>query len=73
MPHLAGYSREELETLLDNRLMKYSLTCKQGFSANTIHRMKHGKAITTSTLDTLCGILDCDVNGILEYTKEEVI
>ena len=60
-------------TLYEKNITEYQLIFKFGFSANILHRMKHGKAITTSTLDTLCGILDCDVNGILEYTKEEVI
>jgi len=60
-------------TLFEKNITEYQLIFKYGFSANILHRMKHGKAITTSTLDTLCGILDCDVNGILEYTKEEVI
>ncbi|MBO6127287.1 MAG: helix-turn-helix domain-containing protein [Pseudobutyrivibrio sp.] len=33
--------------------------------------MKHSKPITTTTLDTLCFILDCDVSDIIEYIKEE--
>ena len=38
--------------------------------SNTIHRMKHGKAITT-TLNTLCEILDCRVEDILEYVPDQ--
>ena len=33
--------------------------------------MKHGKAITTSTLDTLCSILNCSVGDIIEYNPPE--
>ena len=33
--------------------------------------MKHGKAITTTTLNTLCEILDCRVEDILEYVPED--
>lgn len=40
---------------------------KQGLSANTIHRMKHGFPISTKTLDDLCFILNCKVEEILEY------
>ena len=58
-------------TLYEKNITEYQLIFKFGFSANILHRMKHGKAITTSTLDTLCGILDCNVDGILEHTKEE--
>ncbi len=32
--------------------------------------MKKGLPITTTTLDTLCDILDCDVSDILIHLKE---
>ena len=43
---------------------------KQGFSANTINRMKHGEAITTKTIDELCFVLKCQVSDIVEYISE---
>ena len=43
---------------------------KQGVTANTLHRMKHGQAITTKTLNTLCEILECRVEDILEYVPD---
>lgn len=58
-------------TLLAKNVTTYELIYKQGISANTIHRMKHGEAITTKTLDELCDILDCDVSDILRYVKPE--
>ncbi|MBQ3559358.1 MAG: helix-turn-helix domain-containing protein [Agathobacter sp.] len=57
------------DTLLKKNITEYELIFKQGISANTIHRMKHGEAITTKTLDTLCFILDCSVSDIIEYIK----
>ena len=51
------------ETLLRKGVTEYYLIYKQGMDSNTIHRMKHGKAITT-TLNTLCEILDCRVEDI---------
>jgi len=59
------------ETLFRKSVTEYELIYKNGISANTIHRMKHGKPITTTTLDTLCFILDCSVSDILMYKKEE--
>ena len=41
------------------------------FSANTIHRIKHGEAISTRTINTLCEILDCKVSDIIEYIPDE--
>lgn len=58
-------------TLIKKNITEYHLIFKQGISANTIHRIKHGKAITTKTLDELCFILDCEVNDIIEYKREE--
>lgn len=55
------------ETLKEKGVTEYALIYKHGLPANTIHRMKHGKPITTTTLDTLCTILDCKVEEILEY------
>lgn len=32
--------------------------------------MKHGKPITTKTLDSLCDILDCEISDVIERTVE---
>lgn len=58
-------------TLIRKGITEYYLIFKQGVDANTIHRMKHGKAITTTTLNTLCEILDCRVEDVLEYIPDE--
>ena len=57
------------ETLLKKQVTEYALIFKHGIPANTLHRMKHGAAITTKTLDELCFILDCDVSDIVEYVN----
>jgi DNA-binding Xre family transcriptional regulator len=33
--------------------------------------MKHGEAITTKTLDTLCFILECKAADVLEYVEDK--
>ena len=60
-------------TLYEKGVTEYALIYKYGLPANTIHRMKHGKPITTTTLDTLCEILECKVEDILEYIPPEDI
>ena len=57
------------ETLLKKNVTEYALIYKQGISANTIHRIKKGLPITTKTIDTLCFILDCEVQDIIEHDK----
>ncbi len=51
-------------------ITEYNLIFKQGFSANTLHRMKKGEAINTKTLDALCYALDCEIGDIIEFVKE---
>lgn len=62
--------RPFFETLLRKNVTEYQLIFKQGISANTIHRMKHGEAISTKTIDTLCFIPNCPVSDILEYVRD---
>ncbi len=58
------------ETLYRKQLTEYYLIFKQGFSANTLHRMKKGEAISTKTLDALCYALDCNVENIIQFVRE---
>ena len=59
------------ETLFRKGVTEYNLIFKQGIPANTLHRMKHGKDISTKTINTLCFILNCDVCDILCYQPDE--
>lgn len=58
------------ETLFKKGVTEYYLIFKQGFSANTLHRMKKGEAISTKTLDALCYALDCEISDIVKFVKE---
>ena len=58
------------KTLLKKGITEYNLIFKQGFSANTLHRMKKGEAINTKTLDALCYALDCEISDIIRFIKE---
>ena len=61
------------EALYQRDMTEYALIFKYGIPANTLHRMKHGEAITTRTLDALCSILQCRVEDVLEYVPPEDI
>ncbi len=56
-------------TMKEKNITEYNLIYKQGMSANTVHRIKKGLPITTETLDTLCYILNCDVEDIIIHDK----
>ena len=59
------------ETLFRQGITEYHLIFKEGFSANTLHRIKKGQAISTKTLDALCYALDCNVSDIITFIKDE--
>ena len=56
-------------TMKEKNITEYNLIYKQGISANTVHRIKKGLPIRTETLDTLCYILDCEVEDIIVHDK----
>ena len=58
------------ETLYKKNITEYQLIFKEGYSANTFHRMKKGEAISTKTLDSLCYTLNCEVEDIIKHIKE---
>ena len=58
-------------TLNERNMSTYDLIYRHGLSANTIHRMKNGKVITTKMLNELCFILKCSVSEIIEYKESE--
>lgn len=58
------------DTMLKKGITEYNLIFKQGFSANTLYRIKKGEAISTKTLDALCYVLDCEVGDIIKFEKE---
>ena len=59
------------ETLNKKDMSTYYLIYKQGLSANTIYRMKQGKAVTTNTINELCSILSCRVDEVIEFLEDE--
>ena len=58
------------KTLYKKNITEYHLIFKEGFSANTIYRIKKGEAMSTKTLDALCYALDCNVEDIIKFVKE---
>lgn len=58
-------------TLNQKDMSTYDLIYRHGLSANTVHRMKNGKDITTKTLNELCFILRCSISDIIEYRETE--
>lgn len=58
-------------TLKSGGVTEYHLVNKYSFSPNIFYRMRHGKNISTKTINSLCEILNCNVSDIIEYISEK--
>ena len=59
------------KTLREKNITSYKLINEFNVSRSLLDRLKHNKPITTVTLNDLCSYLDCDVQDILKYVKDE--
>lgn len=58
-------------TLKQRKISTYKLITDYKVSRSLLDRLKHNKPISTVTLNDLCTILECNVEDILQYTKDE--
>ena len=58
-------------TLKDKNITTYTLINKYGYSSHTIHRLRHNKGISTSLINELCKLLNCQVEDILKFVPDE--
>ncbi len=58
------------ETMKKKGITKYYLTAKCGLSPSMITRLKRNQSVRMDTINTLCSILDCKVEDIVEYIKD---
>jgi DNA-binding Xre family transcriptional regulator len=59
------------ETMRKKGISQYKLIKEYGFSTGQLDRLRKGENVNVYTLDTLCRILDCTLEDILEYRKEQ--
>ncbi len=59
-------------TLKAKGITTYKLIQVYGLSRSLLDRLKHNKPLSTVTIDDLCAILDCKVEDILVYEKDEL-
>lgn len=59
------------ETMKRKGISQYRLIKEFGISSGQLDRIRKGGNINLFTLDTLCRILDCRVEDVIEYRNEE--
>lgn len=58
-------------TMKEKGVTTYKLIQQFGVSRSLLDRLKHNKPISTVTLNDLCRFLDCRVEDVIEYIKDE--
>lgn len=58
-------------TLKTKGITKYQLIYHWNISSNTIRRMSHNQPISSTTLNELCLILECDIQDIMSFAPTE--
>ena len=59
------------ETMKRKNATTYTLQVKGEISSSTVRRLKANESVSTNTLDALCTILDCDLDEIIGYLRDE--
>lgn len=57
-------------TMKNKQVTEYKLINTYGLSRSTIFKLRHNQNVTVATLNNLCNILECDIQDIIEYTKD---
>ena len=60
------------KTMKEKEASTYTLQVKGGISSSTIRRIKKNDSISTTTIDALCKILNCNVYNIIEYIPDDI-
>ena len=50
---------------------QYTLIKKYGISPAQITRLKRNESVSTHTIEMFCKILDCQVDDIMKYIKDD--
>ena len=60
------------KTMKEKGISQYALIRHYNISPGQITRLKRNESVSTHTIDIFCEILDCNVDDIMEYKKEEL-
>ena len=58
-------------TMKKRGITQYALIKKYGISPAQITRLKRNESVSTHTIEVFCKILDCGVEDVMEYIRDE--
>lgn len=59
------------ETMKRLNASTYTLEVKGGISSSSIRRIKAGDSISTNTVDSICNILNCSVEDVIQHIPDK--
>ena len=59
------------KTIADRGISTYALINRHGILPDTIQRLRSGKPITTTTLNTLYQVIDCNISDVMEFVPDQ--
>lgn len=59
------------QTMKAKGITQYTLYTKYKISRSLLHRLRNNESITTYNLNLLCNILDCELQDICTFEKDE--
>ncbi len=57
--------------MIEKNLSNSDLQCKAGFSGNILTRLKRNRYVSLESIESICRVLECGVDDILEFVPEE--
>jgi len=57
--------------MIENNLSNSDLQRKAGFSGNILTRLKRNRYVSLESIESICRVLECGVDDILEFVPEE--
>lgn len=66
-----GFSYNNLwKTLIDKGMNKSELRVKAQISSSTMAKMTNSEAVTLTTIERICKVLDCEIQDVVEIKKD---
>lgn len=57
--------------MIEKNLSNSDLQRKAGFSGNILTRLKRNRYVSLESIESICHVLECGVDDILEFVPEE--
>ena len=61
------------DTMNKKGISQYALIKKYGISPAQITRLKRNESVSTNTINMFCEILDCRVEEVMEFKKDQTL